>query len=193
MFTFCETTPENTLSNLDTSFQNIFQSNPSLFHFFNDEKSISIQVSSSEGNVVSGGALLVQKSLQDLPPKMRTAMTSFATSEGKVWLGTVHLHLENTHSFPEFEPYCKAFYQKLYESLVDFGQHNEARFLSMILVPGEYLSTEVIGLWPYVLEVKPHETRDGLFHGVLSLSKAEPLSPTLVWQTLLPEIHKLAA
>lgn len=33
-----------------------------------------------------------------------------------------------------------------------------------------------MSFWPYVVEIKPHESLDGLFHGVLSLTENQPRS-----------------
>ena len=49
-------------------------------------------------------------------------------------------------------------------------------FLYMVREPGEYFCTEAIGFWPYVFEVRPCESLDGLFHGILSL----PINPAML-------------
>ena len=72
-------------------------------------------------------------------------------------------HSEEVHLF------MQDFYRKLYEGLVAFGVRKNIHFVIMKLLYDTYLATRDIGLWPYVVELKPPQSPDGLFHGVLPL------------------------
>ena len=65
---------------------------------------------------------------------------------------------------------CQKFYQDLLEKFMEFGQKTKADFLYLTLCPFEYERTKNKGFWTYVLEIKPEESPDGLFHGILPLS-----------------------
>ncbi|OJW47944.1 MAG: hypothetical protein BGO67_08725 [Alphaproteobacteria bacterium 41-28] len=63
----------------------------------------------------------------------------------------------------------------------------------MTLEPGEYLCTEAIGLWPYVLKVRFQDSSDGLFHGILSLTHKTPQATPKIMETFHTKTRKLAA
>ena len=57
----------------------------------------------------------------------------------------------------------------------------------------EYLCTEAIGFWPYVIEVRPQDSFDGLFHGVLFLTPNPSQATLKISETLHTKTTKLAA
>jgi hypothetical protein len=81
----------------------------------------------------------------------------------------------------DYEKISKQVYGALYEDLVAFGVKEDisALYLTMPLV--EHLSINLLGFWHFKLEQKPRESRDGLFHGLLSLNGC-PHSSSDLWK-----------
>jgi hypothetical protein len=142
-----------------------------LHYSFQDHKRATFIAIKDQSNGIFGGAILLKQRVGTLHQKVDKHLSTLAPKNGEVWTCSVLLHGEN-HSLSQNESFCILFYQKLYQQLVAFGIKEQMDFLCLILEPGEYLCTEVIGSWPYVFEVKPHESRDGLFHGILSLERS---------------------
>ena len=119
---------------------------------------------------IEGGAILFQQK----PSSLHTEVQGYIKDNGhlseSVWAGTLYLHFEDEIQGHIFESLCKVFYQYLYESLLTFGVQEQTSFLCLTLDPCEHLSTELIGLWPYKVQVRHRESPDGLFHGVLALT-----------------------
>lgn len=124
-----------------------------------------------QSNGIFGGAILLKQRVGILHQKIGKHLSALTPKNGEVWTCTVFLH-EDNYALSQDEVFCKSFYQNLYKQLVEFGMKEKIDFLCLMLEPCEYLCTEVIGSWPYVFEVKPHESRDGLFHGILSLERS---------------------
>ncbi len=115
---------------------------------------------------IFGGAALYKSQLPHLHKNVQKAIFSLAQG-GEVWTCTVSLFLNNDFNM---EQTCQVFYANLYQKLLEFGRQEKINYLYVILEPGEYLSTEAMGFWPYVLEIRPQDSNDGLFHGILSLT-----------------------
>lgn len=52
----------------------------------------------------------------------------------------------------------------------------------MRLTQETYEATKELGLWPYVVELKPEATLDGLFHGILPLRGREYKAYQKIWE-----------
>lgn len=154
---------------LISSFLQSIIETPNLGQSFNEHQDATFFVTHGETCISYGGALLLKKKVSSFQRTFSTQKTSLSLKTDEVWACTVRLHIDN--SMIDFESFGKIFYHNLYEKLVEFGATVGADFLYMVLDPGEYLCTEAIGFWPYVAEVRPQESMDGLFHGILSLSK----------------------
>lgn len=116
-----------------------------------------------------GGAWLLKKSRADIQ-ELIDALTS---EDSYVWVCS-HVQLEFlSHQIcsdsPDFVKILQIFYRDLYESLVEFGKKESISFLIIKLSEEAYRSTKKFGLWPYVVELKPHHSQDGFFHGILPL------------------------
>ena len=136
------------------------------FSFEDQNNSTFILVEHGEEKVF-GGALLLKKEVRELQEDIRKKISSLAFHEKFVWKCSVILHIANKDvlsSDDEFELFFQTFYRALYQTLVEFGNKKDMGFLYIFLDPGEYLCTEQTGLWPYVIELKPQESLDGLFH-----------------------------
>lgn len=126
---------------------------------------------------VYGGAVLVQKRSHLFPRKRHSNVVNFSTYKARGWTCELFLHMENDDPLfkdDAFEAFCNQFYSDLYEELVAFGENNRTQFLYTTLDPTEHLCTEMLGDWKYAAELKPQDSLDGLFHGVLSLSSFSP-------------------
>jgi len=151
-------------------FQKALENNQNLIPFFQnaDEPIYLLESHKDEGYV--GGALLMK-----LFPFLRTLgnqKITFPTQATEIWVSTIGLYIQNP-TF-DFEAKGKTFYKHLYQELLDFGATHKINFLYLLLDPGEYLCTEALGFWPYVIEIRPQDSLDGLFHGLLSLKRELP-------------------
>ncbi|OJW50153.1 MAG: hypothetical protein BGO67_02155 [Alphaproteobacteria bacterium 41-28] len=136
-----------------------------LYYSFQDHKRATFIAIKNQSDSVLGGAILLKQRIGILHQRVGQHLSTLAPNNGEVWTCSLFLQGEN-HSLSQGESFCKLFYQQL----VAFGMKEKIEFLCMILEQGEYFFTEIIGSWPYVFEVQPHESRDGLFHGILSLT-----------------------
>lgn len=159
-----------------TLFEKLFDNNPNLNTPFQDKEKATYLI---ENNVLEGyvgGALLIKSKMSSLHRKMGYRDMALSCHKEEVWTCSISLQIQNA-TF-DFEALGKIFYQRLYKELVKFGTANDVSFLYLILDPGEYLCTEALGFWPYVVENRPQESMDGLFHGLLSLAKERPVIKT---------------
>ncbi|MBL8676568.1 MAG: hypothetical protein JNJ47_03980 [Alphaproteobacteria bacterium] len=159
-----------------TLFEKLFDNNPNLSTSFQDREKATYLI---ENNILEGyvgGALLVKSKVSSLHRKMRYRDIALSSQKEEMWTCSISLQIQNA-AF-DFEVMGKIFYQHLYNELVKFGKTNNVSFLYLVLDPGEYLCTEVLGFWPYVIENRPQGSMDGLFHGLLSLTKERPAVKT---------------
>jgi len=125
---------------------------------------------------IFGGAILYQRSARDLPPAIQQLMLTFnqeATLEEDIWGSTTSFfsHPQKTSLSGEELDECRLFYENLLKKFIEFGQQKKVNFLCLTLCPLEYQRTRNKGFWPYILEITPEDSHDGLFYGVLSLSR----------------------
>ncbi|MBY0292588.1 MAG: hypothetical protein K2W92_04795 [Alphaproteobacteria bacterium] len=146
--------------------------NPHIPEFFlKNHTNATFILTQNECKGIYGGAVLLKQSFSSLHKSIQKSLVSFTSATSEMWTCTIFLHLEDDHLSVNFESLCKSFYQNLYKTLADFGLKENIGFLCLTLLPGEYLCTEAIGFWPYVVEVRPQDSLDGLFHGIVSLAK----------------------
>ncbi|HUX79484.1 MAG TPA: hypothetical protein VMW10_07075 [Alphaproteobacteria bacterium] len=121
---------------------------------------------------VYGGALLLKKKLNDFPPELVKTLADFISPQESMWRCIISLSVEKEsplYDTDEIMHFYQIFYRKLYNRLVGFGKKEETGFLCVSLDSGEYLCMEGLIVWPYVFEIKPQDSSDGLFHGILPL------------------------
>ncbi|MBS0272559.1 MAG: hypothetical protein JSR85_07945 [Proteobacteria bacterium] len=176
---------------LVSSFLQKITETPHLDQAFEDYHNATFFIGKENVHSFCGGALLLKKKLLPFQRSVGFQKTILPFQKGEVWVCTLKLHIKDVNL--DFESFSKAFYDNLYEKLVGFGNEVGTDFLYMVLEPGEYLCTEAIGFWPYVVEIRPQESMDGLFHGVLSLSKTLPHVTTRSSDVFSPRARRLAA
>jgi hypothetical protein len=122
-----------------------------------------------------GGALLFQKKVEDFPYKISNTLLDFIPPKEKAWECIVSLSINDSSLWATNEEgyFCQQFYRNLYNNLVDFGKKESTGFLCVSLDFQEFLCTEGVTLWPYIFELKPQQSSDGLFHGILSLTGSQ--------------------
>lgn len=122
---------------------------------------------------VYGGVLLLEKCIWDLERKIRQVVLTFQPEIFSVWNGQIgfyrDLH-EGPFSTAKILQGYLDFYQDLLKALNDFGHKKGINFLCLTLNSIEHLKLKKHGFWSYVGKVLPHESSDGLFHGILPLS-----------------------
>lgn len=136
---------------------------------------------------IYGGALLLNKRLSDFPPELVKTLSDFVSPQECIWKCIISLSFEKDSPLYETDEmlhFCQIFYRKLYNRLVGFGKKEETGFLCVSLDSGEYLCTEGLVSWPYVFELKPQDSSDGLFHGVLPLTGGPYEAYQKAWHVL---------
>ncbi|OJW49205.1 MAG: hypothetical protein BGO67_04410 [Alphaproteobacteria bacterium 41-28] len=169
MFVIIEPKDHHSYKTIVDLFSEFIKEGVMLHYSFQDHTRATFISLKDQSNGTFGGAILLKQRVGTLHQKVGRHLSSLAPKNGEVWTCSLFLQGEN-HSLSQSEAFCQLFYQNLYQQLVTFGRKEKLDFLCMILEQGEYLYTEIIGSWPYVFEVHPDESRDGLFHGILSLT-----------------------
>ncbi|OJW50203.1 MAG: hypothetical protein BGO67_02435 [Alphaproteobacteria bacterium 41-28] len=159
---------ENQLIDLVTKKMRCFQRSE-------DQKG-SIYILVRERESLKGGACLVRRNLKNIQEDVRELVMTHPL-QNYVWeCSTVCLELPQEQSVKETSELrysYHSFYRGLYEGFVEFGKMKGVGFLIMKLSPEVYDATKEFGLWPYVVELKPDNSLDGLFHGVLPLTGSQ--------------------
>ncbi len=132
-----------------------------------------------------GGACLLKKKLTDIQEDLGELVATLTVHNNTVWeCSTIYFETPSTHPLSnssEAETFSQNFYRGLYEELVAFGANKKVSFIIMKLLPDVYVSTKKFGLWPYVVELKPQNSPDGLFHGILPLTGSQYESYQSTW------------
>ena len=169
MFTVIEPKRHHHHKPLINLFLDPIKNNRELNKAFSKVKQSTFIVMQDEDKGIYGGGILLKNKISSLHRLLSKLVLSSVT--GEVWTCSAYLHLDNENLFLDFEDFCTSFYKNLYKEIKQFGAKEVVNYLYVKLIPGEYFCTEVLGSWPYVFEIKPHESNDGLFHGVLSLKE----------------------
>jgi hypothetical protein len=136
-------------------------------------------VGEEDAGTVFGGAILNERHVNTLPVSLQKAVSASVPHMDYVWTGTLALCIENEQRGSGF---ARLFYRNLLKQLDEFGHQEDIGFLSLTLNPREYLRTKDEGFWPYVSEITPSKSSDGLFHGVLALSARKAKVPVRPWE-----------
>lgn len=134
---------------------------------------------------VYGGALLLNKRLNDFPPELVKTLADFVSPQDCMWKCIISILFEKESSLydtNEIVHFSQILYRKLYNRLVGFGRKEETGFLCVSLDSGEYLCTEGLIPWPYVFELKPQDSSDGFFHGILPLTGSQYEDYQKMWK-----------
>lgn len=119
-----------------------------------------------------GTACLFHKEIPEVQEEVADLISALKSPHDQVWeCSTIYVNSSSPHiASYAIDPYLiQAFYRKLYEGLIAFGIKKNIHFIVMKLLSETYSATQEMGLWPYVIELKPSHSADGLFHGVLPL------------------------
>ncbi|MBY0501228.1 MAG: hypothetical protein K2P93_04415 [Alphaproteobacteria bacterium] len=137
---------------------------------------------------IVGGACILKKKLNDIQEDVAELITTLTIYESYVWeCSSVYLGGPSQVPIPgtyESLTFLRNFYRGLYEGLVEFGNKNKTGFMIMKLTSEIYIASKEFGLWPYVVELKPHHSQDGLFHGILPLTGSQYQSYQQTWENL---------
>lgn len=141
---------------------------------FYNYTSLAFMIAENKQKRLLGGACLFKKNLPNIQADIRTLIESPSHSAQPLWECS-DIYIEKiidttSQSTPKNEGFSSLFYEKLYDKLVEFGRQKEINFLVMKLSREAYFSSKQVGMWPYVIELKPKNSYDGLFHGVLPLT-----------------------
>ncbi len=143
-------------------------------------------VGEDEESGIYGGSILHKKRVTELQSQLKGIVSTLTPQMEEVWVGTLSFFIEDKRApFNASGGSChQKFYKNLLEKFMEFGHQEGISYLCLTLNPFEHLRTKNRGFWPYILEVKPQDSLDGLFHGILPLSERKyklqsPLRPAL--------------
>ncbi|OJW54970.1 MAG: hypothetical protein BGO67_05120 [Alphaproteobacteria bacterium 41-28] len=160
-------------------FISFIKDDPRLRQCFRGHKKATFILTQDEAKGIYGGALLVKERMDVVRRNLGKGMAYFIPKTGEIWTCTVYIQAKINDYILQYDSLCASFYRQLYGKLIEFGMKEGTTYLWMILLPVEYLSTEHLGFWPYVFQVRPQDSLDGLFHGILSLT----INPSKLHQT----------
>lgn len=125
-----------------------------------------------EGEFI-GGVLLLKKELYKVQEDVRELVGALPL-QGFVWECSFSCFSKTRDQKMRISTISpQEFYRGLYNKLVEFGKRKGIGFVIMKLLPETYLSSKEWGAWPYVVELKPENSPDKLFHGILPLTGSQ--------------------
>lgn len=120
-------------------------------------------VDQGEEGTIYGGAIIQHQHISQVHRPIANVISTILPHQYHVWTAAFFLSDEadkkEGHSF----------YKDLLKELTAFGEKQKSGFLCLSLSSDEYFRTKKKEGWPYVLEISPDETPNGLFYGILSL------------------------
>jgi len=154
------------------------------FSLKNREKTFVVAQGWEKGLI--GGACILKKKLIDVQEDVRELVTTLVIYESCVWeCSCVCLEIGSKFSSSaalQCDQFSQNFYRSLYEEFVEFGKRHNIGFIIMRLAQEAYEATKEFGLWPYVVELRPETSVDGLFHGVLPLTGSQYKAYQKAWE-----------
>lgn len=142
---------------------------PKLFELFEDWDQATFILAKENFQNIHGGALLVKQDRDLLHPRIREHLATLYPSQEEVWTCLISLQVDNDLTGRDFEHVCRLFYCALMADLIAFGISKGTPFLCVTMTPTEHQAIKMHEAWPYTGEVRADSSRDGLFHGVLTL------------------------
>lgn len=137
-----------------------------------------------------GAACLLKKEMSEIYEDLGDLVGTLVIHNNYIWeCSTIYLELSSHYpvpNTPEGDLFSQDFYRGLYEEFVKFGIKKRINFIIVKLNADVYFSTKEIGLWPYVVEIKPQISADGLFHGILPLRGSQYESYHKIWGSCKP-------
>jgi hypothetical protein len=136
-----------------------------------EQKLATFFVADNSEREVYGGAVLLKKRIRNYH-KNRSSKFSFQGE--RLFSASFVLHLANKDPFymsGKRITFCRHFYEELYRTFFVLGQKQSAPYMWVTLDPEEALCLETLSNFPFMLRMKPKDTIDGLFHGLLALKK----------------------
>lgn len=148
-------------------------------HFLDKDKNekdlsspIFILANGVEKNLI-GGAYFQKLPLLEIQEDLRELVSTFPLHGHVLQCSGVFLGVRDEKApfkHTDWDFFCRSFYCSLYETMIELGKLNGVKFMIMKLTPQVYDLTKEFGTWPYVVQLKPHDSTDGLFHGILPLT-----------------------
>lgn len=127
---------------------------------------------------VYGGAVLYPQKVSNLSAKVGKVIATLLPTKQEVWCVRLHCCLDQDDHFMTHQKLDlkEALYQNLFKVMLEFGEREGQEFLVLTLCSDDYLyNSRIHSSWPYILEIKPSSSADGLFHGLLCVKKKEPV------------------
>ncbi len=120
-----------------------------------------------------GGAYIQRIDIKDLQEDLRELVSALPINGHVLQCTNLIYKCLDKKVIPlqeDIDFYTRGFYRGLYNALIEFGRLKGVNFLIMKISAEAYESTKMHGMWPYVVELKPNHSNDGLFYGILPLT-----------------------
>ncbi len=169
MFNFIEPGEHHLYKDRILAFLERISDNSNLYDIFEDWDQAIFLLANDMVKDIRGGALLLKQDKEMLHPRIQEYLRLAYPTLKNVWTGMISLQVDEDISGRDFERAVKFFYCGLMADLVAFGVKEGTPFLCVTMTNAEYRTIEMNNLWPYAKEVRAELSKDGLFHGVLTL------------------------
>ncbi|HUX79571.1 MAG TPA: hypothetical protein VMW10_07525 [Alphaproteobacteria bacterium] len=174
MFEFIEPEEQRLYKDRIIPFLEKLVENPRHYEAFKELDKATLLLANDKSNSIQGGAFLLNQSIKTLHPRIQEHIRTLYPWMREVWTGMISLQIHQDITGRDFQKLYKLVYCALMADLIAFGIKETTPFLCVAMTPLEYRSIEMLSinmhnLWDYAVKVKPESSRDGMFHGVLTL------------------------
>lgn len=184
-FEIIELQEGNNESNLIARMQENVKNDQSKHGASEEPKNTIFIIADEKRKELVGSACLFKKELSMIQEDVRELVMTLPL-HNRVWeCSNVYIETAYKNLEPENKDstgFSQNFYRGFYEGLVEFGKQKKANFVIMKLSSDVYNATKKYGSWPYVVELKPENSPDGLFHGILPLTGSQYKAYQKTWE-----------
>jgi hypothetical protein len=145
---------------------------PKDFKFSLEEQAKSTYILAKDAHYGTyGGAILCKKPFCAFDDQIGRVLTLLHSHRRKTWSVQFCTYLPDCDRLSRQDRVnlFREFYVKLYKKLMVFGKHHKTSFLVVSLSHVDYVTTNLIRDWPYILEVLPDGDYFPFFHGILDI------------------------
>ena len=161
------------------TFLKLVQENPHFPHekttSLKTKGTYSIILVENDRKKIVGGAYLLKKNKNAIQEELHDLLSPL--NNEPLWeCLAIYLEASSESSIlaiPEKTLFVRKFLYGLYKKFVEFGEDHRINFVLMKLRAETYELTKKIGEWPYVVEIDPSLSGEGVFYGVLPLSGSQ--------------------
>lgn len=155
------------------SFLNLLKSQQDFELSSKERSKATFIIAEDEQQGVYGGTLLYRQQTSKFHEKLARIILSLQPEMQSLWSARLCFYIKDEEEIFTLDRLSlyQTFYLDLYKAFAEFGAQKELDFLALTLHYRDYRNIQTYGYWPYLLEVRPHDTPDGYFHGLLDVGR----------------------